>query len=62
MLSINKLTSGHARYYVDQAGDRVDAAETIGDGVEEYYPGPSTEPPRLLVRRRRARSQTAAVR
>ena len=43
MLSINKLTSGHARYYVDQAGDRVDAAESIGDGVEEYYTGPSTE-------------------
>jgi len=43
VLSINKLTSGHARYYVDHAGDRVDAAESIGDGVEEYYTGPSTE-------------------
>jgi conjugative relaxase-like TrwC/TraI family protein len=43
VLSINKLTSGHARYYVDQAGDRVDAAESIGDGAEEYYAGSSTE-------------------
>ena len=43
MLSINKLTSGHARYYVDEAGDRVDAAESIGDGAEEYYTSPSTE-------------------
>jgi hypothetical protein len=43
VLSISKLTSGDARYYVDQAGERVDAAESIGDGVEEYYTGPSTE-------------------
>ena len=35
--------SAHARYYVDEAGDRVDAAESIGDGAEEYYTGPSTE-------------------
>jgi hypothetical protein len=42
-LSIEKLTSGHARYYVDRAGDRVDAAESIGDGLEEYYTGPSSE-------------------
>ena len=44
MLSINKLTSGHARYYVDEAGERVDAAESIGEGAEEYYTGHSTEP------------------
>jgi conjugative relaxase-like TrwC/TraI family protein len=43
VLSISKLTVGHARYYIDKAGDRVDAAESIGDGVEEYYAGPSTE-------------------
>jgi conjugative relaxase-like TrwC/TraI family protein len=42
-MSISKLGVGHARYYVDQAGDRVDAVESIGDGVEEYYAGPSTE-------------------
>src|SRR5215207_1772525 len=42
-MSINKLGVGHARYYVEQAGERVDAAESIGDGVEEYYTGPSTE-------------------
>jgi conjugative relaxase-like TrwC/TraI family protein len=42
-MSINKLGVGHARYYVDEAGDRVDAAESIGDGAEEYYTGPSTE-------------------
>jgi conjugative relaxase-like TrwC/TraI family protein len=43
VLSISKINSGHARYYVDEAGDRVDAAESIGDGVEEYYTGPSVE-------------------
>ena len=42
-MSISKLGVGHARYYVDQAGDRVDAVESIGDGVEEYYAGPSRE-------------------
>ena len=43
MLSISKLTSGHARYYVTDAGDRVDVAESIGDGIEEYYTGSSSE-------------------
>jgi conjugative relaxase-like TrwC/TraI family protein len=42
-MSISKLGVGHARYYADQAGDRVDAVESIGDGVEEYYAGPSRE-------------------
>ena len=41
MLSIHKLVAGHARYYLDQAEGRVDAVESIGDGVEEYYVGGS---------------------
>ena len=43
MLSIHKLTTGHGRYYIDGADGRVDVVESIGDGVEEYYAGPSTE-------------------
>jgi TrwC relaxase len=43
VLSISKLTAGQSRYYVDGAGDRVDAAESIGDGVEEYYAGSRVE-------------------
>jgi len=42
-MSISKLGVGHARYYVDEAGGRADAAESIGDGVEEYYTGSSRE-------------------
>ena len=41
MLSIGKLAAGQARYYLDQAEGRVDAVESIGDGVEEYYAGGS---------------------
>src|SRR5689334_14436983 len=37
MLSIGKLVDGQAKYYHDQAEGRVDAAESIGDGAEEYY-------------------------
>lgn len=41
MLSIGKLSTGHHRYYLDQAEARVDAVESVGDGVEEYYVGGS---------------------
>lgn len=43
MLSIHKLTAGQDRYYLEQAGGRVDVIESIGDGVEEYYTGGATE-------------------
>jgi hypothetical protein len=39
VLSLHKLVADHARYYIDQAGERVDVVESIGDGVEEYYTG-----------------------
>ena len=39
MLSIGKLAAGQASYYLDQAEVRVDAVESIGDGIEEYYAG-----------------------
>ena len=40
MLSINKLVAaGQAKYYLDQVEGRVDAVQSIGDGVEEYYLG-----------------------
>ena len=39
MLSIGKLAAGQASYYLDQAEGRVDAVESIGDGLEEYYAG-----------------------
>jgi len=39
VLSIGKLSAGQANYYLDQAQGRVDAVESIGDGVEEYYAG-----------------------
>lgn len=41
MLSIGKLVAGHARYYLDQAEARVDVVDSIGDGIEEYYVGPT---------------------
>ena len=41
MLSISKLSAGHSRYYLHEAGDRVDVVESVGDGVEEYYVGGS---------------------
>src|SRR3954453_15777460 len=37
VLSIGKLAAGQASYYLDQAEVRVDAVESIGDGVGEYY-------------------------
>jgi hypothetical protein len=43
VLSIHKLTTGHGRYYIEGAEGRVDVVESVGDEVEEYYAGPSTE-------------------
>ena len=39
MLSIGKLSAGQARYYLEQGEVRVDAVDSISDGVEEYYAG-----------------------
>ena len=39
MLSIGKLSAGQAKYYLEQGEVRVDAVDSIGDGVEEYYAG-----------------------
>ena len=39
MLSIGKLSAGQAKYYLEQGEARVDAVDSIGDGVEEYYAG-----------------------
>jgi hypothetical protein len=39
MLSIGKLATGQAKYYLDQAEGRVDVVESVGDGVEDYYVG-----------------------
>jgi hypothetical protein len=36
VLSIGKLSTGQAKYYVEQGEVRVDAVDSIGDGVEEY--------------------------
>jgi|SRR3954454_9262344 hypothetical protein len=38
VLSIGKLGTGQADYYLDDAGGRVDAVESI-EGAEEYYLG-----------------------
>ena len=39
MLSIGKLSAGQAKYYLEQGEVRVDAVDSISDGVEEYYAG-----------------------
>jgi conjugative relaxase-like TrwC/TraI family protein len=39
VLSIGKLSAGQAKYYLEQGEVRVDAIESIGDGLEEYYAG-----------------------
>jgi conjugative relaxase-like TrwC/TraI family protein len=39
VLSIGKLSAGQAKYYLEQGEVRVDAVDSIGDGVEEYYAG-----------------------
>src|SRR4051812_19927761 len=41
MLSVAKLAVGQERYYLEAAGDRVDAAESVGEGREDYYLDPS---------------------
>ena len=40
MLSIGKLAAGQAKYYLDQAQARVDVAQSVCTGVEDYYVGP----------------------
>ena len=40
MLSIGKLAAGQAKYYLDQAEARVDVAQSVGDGIEDYYVTP----------------------
>ncbi len=37
MLSIGKLAAGQAKYYLDQAEARVDVAQSVGEGIEDYY-------------------------
>jgi conjugative relaxase-like TrwC/TraI family protein len=44
VVSIGKLATGQANYYLDQAQARVDRATSIGTGVEDYYVG-GTEAP-----------------
>src|SRR3954465_11073723 len=44
MLSIGKLPTRQASYYLDQAQTRVDHATSVGSGVEDYYVG-GTEAP-----------------
>jgi conjugative relaxase-like TrwC/TraI family protein len=41
VLSIGKLAAGQAKYYLDQAETRVDVAQSVGQGVEDYYLGPT---------------------
>ena len=38
MLSIGKLGTGQAKYYLDQADGRVDVVQSVAGGVEDYYP------------------------
>jgi conjugative relaxase-like TrwC/TraI family protein len=44
VLSIGKLATGQANYYLDQAQTRVDRATSVGSGLEDYYVG-GTEAP-----------------
>ena len=37
MLSIGKLATGQAKYYLEQAEVRVDAVGSVADGIEDYY-------------------------
>jgi conjugative relaxase-like TrwC/TraI family protein len=41
MVSIGKLASGQADYYLEQAEGRVDRATSVASGVEDYYVQPS---------------------
>ena len=37
MLSIGKLGTGQAKYYLDQAHGRVDVVQSVAGGAEDYY-------------------------
>jgi hypothetical protein len=39
MLSLAKLAGTNQRYYLDQAGGRVDHAGSVSSGAEDYYLG-----------------------
>jgi conjugative relaxase-like TrwC/TraI family protein len=39
VLSIGKLATGQADYYLQQAGGRVDRTTSVASGVEDYYTG-----------------------
>lgn len=41
VLSIAKLGADQARYYLEQAGERVDVADSIAAGLEDYYTDPT---------------------
>src|SRR3954453_18161753 len=41
MLSIGKLATGQARYYLEQAEGRIDRVTSVATGVEDYYVGGS---------------------
>jgi hypothetical protein len=44
VLSIGKLATGHADYYLQQAQGRVDAVTSVRTGVEDYcFDGPEPE-------------------
>lgn len=44
VLSIGKLASGQANYYLEQAQTRVNHATSVGTGVEDYYVGGAEAP------------------
>src|SRR6185503_16655163 len=37
MLSIGKLATGQADYYLEQATGRIDRATSVASGIEDYY-------------------------
>ena len=41
MLSIGKLAAGQSKYYLDQAEARIDVAQNVGEGIEDYYLTPA---------------------
>ena len=44
VLSIGKLSAGQERYYLEQAGSRVDVVASVAGGVEDYYAGGEEAP------------------
>src|SRR4051794_13349571 len=44
VVSIGKLATGQANYYLDQAQRRVDRATSVGSGIEDYYVGGTESP------------------